>query len=126
MSEVLKQVEEALEQMPKLAQRWVSAAVEAYDSFGNTEEWARMNSRGDDFQACCDSALTSLRGLEWRPIAEMERLETYEVVCGAYSITGEWVMTRFQTAKAAIGLGYTHFCRPILPTPPKREVENAG
>ena len=70
-----------------------------------------------------DAALTALRGLEWTPIAEMAELEKEPVyVC----IAGypAWV-SRFTivSKKRAVKAGYTHFCRPILPTPPKREVE---
>ena len=121
--EVLKQVEEALEPFASFA-----AYLEAHPRVGigdvlygwdNADEASLRQS----YLRAAAAALAALRGLGWKPIEEMERLETYEVVCGAYTITGEWVMTRFQTANAAIGLGYTHFFRPLLPAPPKREVE---
>jgi len=71
----------------------------------------------------CYAALTALRGLGWKLIAEMEEIEKEPVyVC----IAGDpaWV-SRFTivSKKRAVKAGYTHFCRPILRTPPKRKVE---
>jgi len=68
-----------------------------------------------------DAAQTALRGLEWKPIEEMESLGQ-EVLVGKWH-KGLWVYERtFDSHKQFTAkIGYTHFCRPILPTPPKRE-----
>jgi hypothetical protein len=99
--DVLKQVEEALVEI-------------ADDGIENSRDRRTL---------LAQAALTALRGLEWKPIAEMEEIENDPVyVC----IAGDpaWV-SRFTVVskKRAVKAGYTYFCRPILPTPPKREVE---
>jgi hypothetical protein len=137
MTDVLKLAEEALERASTLlvaTRDFIEAnPVSEYTVFFDEAECDGGCLR-HDVQTCNEwqvkQALTALRAAraewDWRPIAEMERLETYEVACGAYTIAGEWVVTRFQTANAAIGLGYTHFYRPQLPPPPTREEVGNG
>jgi hypothetical protein len=103
--DVLKQVEEALEM-----------ACGIFRSHAGEEQRAEE----------CTAALTALRGLEWRPMAEMEEFEPTGVRVG---FNGEvsWVMAPYLVTRPdEVPKMYTHFCRPILPTPPTREVENAG
>ena len=96
MSDVLKMVEEAL----------VHVMADAYDY--DSEE--------------ISSALTALRGVEWRPIAEMAAWEEDPVTVGQWC-GDRWCRDTWQHQLSAVEAGYTHFCRPILPAPPKREVE---
>jgi hypothetical protein len=99
--EVLKMVEEAL------------VAVDIYAPYGTLAEKAT-------------AALTALRGLGWRPIAEMAEFEPAGVRIGYLGVGDMWVMAPYmEYRRGAVASTYTHFCRPILPTPPKREVENA-
>jgi hypothetical protein len=72
------------------------------------------------------AALTALRGLEWKPIAEMAKTEPVVCIVGGYQHGSQFETASFYSGLFAAECGYTHFCRPILPTPPKREVENAG
>jgi hypothetical protein len=71
----------------------------------------------------CTAALTALRGLAWKPIAEMANPEPMTCRVGRYLESGAWDMNDLRNGTYAAACGYTHFCRPILPTPPKREVE---
>jgi hypothetical protein len=104
MSEVLKQVEAALEI--------------AEDRLGGVDHWSEP-----EVEEQMSAALTALRGLEWKPIAEMERCEEDGVWVGKWGPRG-WIMDYPACSQPhAVKRGYTHFCRPILPTPPKREVE---
>ncbi len=66
------------------------------------------------------AALTALRGLEWRPIAEMKEYEEPEAVVGQWS-GDKWITMAINYKDSARAGGWTHFCRPIMPTPPKRE-----
>ena len=82
----------------------------------------------------CSEALTALRGLEWKPIAEMPDDSDEEHYVGGWFDSGLLGIKWRQTSCPGVSQGspgrlaargYTHFCRPILPTPPKREVEHA-
>jgi len=71
------------------------------------------------------AALTALRGLEWRPIADYPKDVCCGVMIGKIESDGNW--NQFFAAQLSkqkvIELGWTHFCRPLLPTPPKREAK---
>jgi hypothetical protein len=75
------------------------------------------------------AALTALRGLEWKPVTEMgdERyMKGAWGGCWQQNILGHWtwrIGCQVPDKTYAEMCGYTHFCRPILPTPPKREAE---
>jgi hypothetical protein len=100
--DVLKQVEAALEEI-------------ADDGIENSRDRRTL---------LAAAALTALRGLGWKPIEEMGENDK-DVVCGKYMKLyrkWEWMTNGgWGNKKAAQMSGYTHFCRPILPTPPKRE-----
>jgi hypothetical protein len=102
VSDTLKMVEEALE---RARQQFGSHAGESQN------------------EEMCEQALTALRGMEWKPIAEMERFEDDGVWVGKWGSIGWTTDYPFCSQPHAVKNGYTHFCRPILPTPPKREVE---
>jgi hypothetical protein len=109
----------------KLAEEALSSAIESHYAWSNRSGYLDIETY-TTLQENSKLIRAARAECGWRPIAEMERLETYEVACGAYTITGEWVVMRFQTANAAIGLGYTHFYRPQLPPPPTREEVGNG
>ena len=128
MSDVLKQVEEALEPFASF-----SAYLNAHPRIGigdvlygwdNADE-ASLRQR--DLRAAA-AALAALRGLAWKPLEEMEE-KGVQVVCGKWMKRGgkwQWITCDgWVNKKAAQMSGYTHFCRPILPSPPKREGQNA-
>lgn len=135
MSDVLKQVEEALEPFAEFA-----AYIDAHPRSGlgdvlygwdNADEASLRQS----YLRAAAAALTALRGMKWRPIAEMEEgdefnqstsLGRWGLWCG--QPPERWCLGNcgHMSKSEAIKSGYTHFCRPVLPTPPKREVENAG
>ncbi len=71
------------------------------------------------------AALTALRGLEWKPLGEWDDSERQQAYVG-YWQGDKWNTNMLSSRLFAMACGYTHFCRPLLPTPPKREVENAG
>lgn len=123
MSDVLKQVEEALERMPKLAQNLFESAIEAHSELAGKEDWEAFQGNREVLEQRCAAALTALRGLTWKPIAEMEAPEPTTCRVGRYLESGAWDMNDLRNGTYAAACGYTHFCRPILPTPPKREVE---
>ncbi len=101
MSDVLKQVAEAL-----------MMACGTFRSHAGEEQRAEE----------CSVALTALRGLEWKPIAEMGKFEHDGVRIG-YWIGDQWFVAEYTVYKLdSVPSCYTHFCHPILPTPPKREV----
>ena len=106
MSDVLKQVEEAL--------------VEAQLQIDYLHRKFQPTATGEAVNAKCAAALTALRGLEWKPIAEMADHEQFDVMIGKW-IGNTWSSCAVTYKSAATNNGYTHFCRPILPTPPKRE-----
>ena len=84
---------------------------------------------GAESQEKCREALKALRGLEWKPIAEMdEYIGSPGLVVGARSeCGGHWEVIGGVHSKAlALAHHATHFCRPILPTPPKREERVIG
>ena len=103
MSDVLKQVEDALEDL----------LPPTRDVLTEPEQ------RGY-------AALNALRGLEWKPI-DSDMVFTEKVSVGKwFKLLNRWKWVTsdgWQSLKAAKMGGYTHFCRPVLPTPPKREVE---
>jgi hypothetical protein len=69
----------------------------------------------------CAAALAALRGLEWKPMAEMEAFEPQGVRIGYHGLVS-WVMAPYIAyRRGEVTSIYTHFYRPILPTPPKRE-----
>lgn len=83
--------------------------------------------------ANAEDAISSIRAARaewgWRPIAEM--LDTDKsVTCGKWIKLyrkWEWVtQPGWGNKKAAQMSGYTHFCRPQLPTPPAREEVGNG
>lgn len=94
MSDVLKQVEEAL----------VHVFTDAYDY--DSEE--------------ISAALTALRGLEWKEIAELDDSGHQPFYAGRW-LDGEWDWSILRSRSFSMACGYTHFYRPVLPTPPKRE-----
>ena len=104
MSDVLKQAEEALDGLLSIGKRDLT------------------NPKYDGYFEECRSALSALRGLAWRPIAEMDEFEDPEVVIGQWS-GSEWVTVAINYKESARAGGWTHFCRPILPTPQTREME---
>jgi len=77
----------------------------------------------------CAAALIALRGLEWKPVAEMGEERNMKGAwggCWQQNILGHWtwrIGSQVPDKTYAEMCGYTHFCRPILRTPPKREVE---
>jgi hypothetical protein len=84
---------------------------------------AAMYRPGDESAEKCREALTALRGLDWKPMAELEAFEPQGVRIGYHGIVS-WVMAPYIAyRRGEVTSTYTHFCRPILPTPPKREVE---
>ncbi len=105
MSDVLKMVEDALEM-----------------ACGTFRSHAGEERRAEE----CAAALTALRGLEWRPIAEAPHNAPRNGVVFGKWVAGKEVTEIAWSREYAIRRGYTHFCSPILPTPPKREVENVG
>ena len=111
MSNVLKMVEEALVNLHSFA---------APHNRVTDEPWAQMEY---DYTA----ALTAIRGLEWKPLSEAPCGSLRGYVLGMYE-QGAWQKYLPSSLERgdALALGWTHFCRPILPAPPKREVENAG
>ncbi len=121
--DVLKMGEEALEPFAAFA-----AYIEAHPRSGMGDEMYGLDNSDDarlrqsDLKAA-RAALTALRGLEWKPIAEMERFEDDGVWVGKWGLIGWTTDYPFCSQPHAVNCGYTHFCRPILPTPPKREVE---
>jgi hypothetical protein len=69
----------------------------------------------------CYAALTALRGLEWKQIKDMENFEPAGVRIG-YHREALWVMAPYAVfRRVEVPSRFTHFCRPILPTPPERE-----
>ena len=102
MSDVLKQVEEALVEI-------------ADDGIENSRDRRTL---------LAQAALTALRGLKWRPIAEAPdgSLRGYALGMDEHGAWQKYLPSSLERADA-VALGWTHFCRPILPTPPKREVE---
>ena len=98
--DVLKQVEEALE-----------IARQQFGSHAGESQNEEM----------CEQAIAALRGLEWKPVAEMEAFEPQGVRIG-YHLIVSWVMAPYIAyRRGEVTSIYTHFYRPILPTPPKRE-----
>ena len=67
------------------------------------------------------SALTALRGLAWRPLLDLDDTNHKLFYAGRW-LDGEWDWNILHSRAFAMACGYTHFCRPILPAPPKREV----
>ena len=131
MSDVLKMVEEALEvlEVGRIGERpdgkHICLSRECFaglaagctiEDFGHVDTcpWAKR-----------DAALTALRGLAWKPLEEMEETGV-QVVCGKWVKWGgkwQWITCDgWVNKKAAQMSRYTHFCRPILPAPPTREV----
>lgn len=122
MSDVLKQVEEALDQLPALAKRWVDAMVHATQDLADSKDWEEAQTARKSFEGKQASALTTLRGLEWE---ELQFTPTKWDGAGA-SIgkweNGKWMVVHgIAFASTAHEMGFTHYCIPILPTPPKRE-----
>lgn len=132
-TDVLKLAEEALGVIPALARQWVDSAVEAHAELANSEDWEVSQANREAFEARCADTLTAIRAARaewgWRPIAEM--LDTDKsVTCGKWIKLyrkWEWVtQPGWGNKKAAQMSGYTHFCRPQLPTPPAREEVGNG
>lgn len=114
MSDVLKQAEDALDGLLSIGKRDLT------------------NPKYDGYFEECRSALVALRGLAWLPvewalIADMPEDGGIKCFVGRWVKHGrkwEWLTSEgWGNKKAARRSGYTHFCRPTLPTPPKREVE---
>jgi len=123
MSDVLKQVEEALELYANGP--WCEAKGEGFRAIDGSprKRLAVFEDQGGDFAR---AALAALRGLEWKPLSELGTTNPGLVTVGRW-LGEKWVTEEFNCyADIIAGLGYTHYTRPILPTPPKREVENAG
>jgi hypothetical protein len=99
MSDVLKQVEEALvDLLPPFNQGYLS-----------------------DAERQGFAALTAMRGLEWKQLSELGTINPGLVTVGRW-LGDQWVTTELNCyADIIAGLGYTHYTCPILPTPPKRE-----
>jgi len=105
VSDVLKQAEEALDGLLSIGKRDLT------------------NPKYDGYFEECRSALVALRGLAWRPIEEMEEFEHDGVRIG-YWLADQWFVAEYATyKKSSVPSCYTHFSRPILPTPPTREME---
>ena len=112
MSDVLKMVEAAL--------------GEAQLQIDYLHRKFQPTATGEAVNAKCDAAITALRGLAWKPLEEMdEYIGSPGVVVGARSeCGGHWeVIGGVHSKSLALAHHATHFCRPILPAPPKREVE---
>jgi hypothetical protein len=123
MNDVLKQVEEAL----VMHQLHLKHHHVTYLGFGyDAERQEQFAAREYVMSDKTDSALTALRGLEWKPI-DSDMVFTEKVSVGKwFKLLNRWKWVTsdgWQSLKAAKMGGYTHFCRPVLPTPPKREVE---
>jgi len=132
MSDILKQVEEALEPFAAFGDY-----IAAHPRKGLSEmlySWDGLSDIGVTKSALINAsaALTALRGLEWKPIAEMEDDSDNDYYVGRWGIFSggfRWEQALCPgispyAKPRLIERGYTHFCRPILPTPPKREVDN--
>lgn len=132
MSDVLKQVEEALVAALRLDQ-----TCEHEDTHRGGAIWTICDQCGKQWaddeggfqpdppnatieQIC--AALTALRGLQWLPIAELDDSDGQTFYAGRWR-DGEWDWNIRHSRAFAMACGYTHFCRPLLPQPPQREVE---
>ena len=137
MTDVLKLAEEALERASTLLVA-TRDFIEANPVSEYTVVFDEAECDGgclrDDVQTCNEwqvkNALTALRAARaewgWRLLSDLGRAATGDVTVGRW-LDGKWVTREFNCyADIIVGLGYTHYAVPQLPTPPAREEVRNG